>query len=446
VGTPASATGYKLSHRLPNGTWQSESFSGVTSGQQLFGVGGTGSTAIVLGYPGVIARRNGGGTWDQELYDVPAAADLSKLWARGANDMFVGGETLGAGEIGYYDGTWWRLHTGIQYAVSGIHGIGDDVLAVSGDKVFKHANVSWSQPIPSSGQSIVAVSTTAADKTYVLSRDRLQVKTSGRFEGGVGPDAVAGAPQFSNSIIASSMWASGNSIAITSNENTGRGLPISSRVYRFNGTSWTTDTFPDAANGSDLTAIAGSSTLLFVGGADGAIRRFNGSWAVEAAAATNHYVSAIWSDPSGIAYAVGAAPGGVTGPAGEVRRRDATGTWTAMTLPPGTQSLESVWGSSANDVWAVGGVGPNNIYHYDGTSWTRFVAPTPYDLKGVAGTGPNDVFAVGSSNVIHWDGISWTQLKIPQSLDGSYEHVSARAGLVLISGRVLFALVRTGPW
>jgi len=243
------------------------------------------------------------------------------------------------------------------------------------------------------------------------------------------------------------MWASGSAIAITSNESTGRGLPNTSRVYRFNGTAWTTDTFADSASTAKLTSIAGSSTMLFVGGEDGAIQRYNGSWAVEAAAATGHRVNAIWSDAAGIAYAVGYAPGGSAGPAGEVRRRDATGTWTAMTLPAGTQSLESVWGSSANDVWAVGGPGPNNIYRYDGTSWTRFKSPTPYDLKGISGTGPNDVFAVGSSNALHWDGTSWTQLKIPQSLDGSYEHVSVRAGLVLIAaGTTVFALVRTGPW
>jgi len=203
VGTPASASGYKLLHRLSNGTWQSELISGVTAGQQLYGVSGTGSSPIVLGYPGVIARRNGSGTWDQELYDVPAAAGLSKLWARGANDMFVVGESAGAGEIGYYDGTWWRLQTGIQYGVSGIHGINDDVLAISGDKVLKHANVSWSLPIPSSGQSIVAVAAVAADRTYVLSRHRLQVTTCGPFEGVVGPDDVLLAPNFTNSPIQS---------------------------------------------------------------------------------------------------------------------------------------------------------------------------------------------------------------------------------------------------
>jgi hypothetical protein len=158
-------------------------------------------------------------------------------------------------------------------------------------------------------------------------------------------------------------------------------------------------------------------------------------------------VNAIWSDSSGIAYAVGYAPGGAQGPAGEVRRRDATGTWTTMTLPTGTQSLTTVWASSKDDVFAAGGPGPDNLYHYDGTTWTRMKSPSPYDIKALSGSGPNDVFGVGSGLVIHYDGISWTELRVPSTNAGSFEAVSVRAGLVLIAaGTSVFALVRTGPW
>ncbi len=437
-----TGTGYTLSHKTTG--WASETIGpSLGPNQSLFGVSGVGTTAIVVGAPGIIARSTGNGSWAQETYDVPAAATLTTLWPR-ANDMFVIGSF---GEIGYFDGTWWRLNTGLNVDLTGIHGIGDDVYAIGQDKVFKHANASWSVAIPKAGNSIVAVSTAAADKTYLLTRDLFQVKTSGTFEGNVGPGAASGAPSFSGATQAANMWQGGNAIVLVSNESTGRGLPVTSRVHRFNGTSWTTDVFPDAAVGTELTSVAGTSTLLFVGSADGTIRRFNGSWAVEAPAQTDHRVNAIWSDSAGIAYAVGYAPGGSQGSAGEVRRRDATGTWTAMMLPTGTGSLSAVWGSSKDDVFAVGGPGPNNIYHYDGTTWTRMTSPSPYDLKSISGAGPNDIVAVGNQTVIHYDGVSWTELRVPAAYLGSYEHVSVRAGLALIAGgSTVFALVRTGAW
>ncbi len=63
-------------------------------------------------------------------------------------------------------------------------------------------------------------------------------------------------------------------------------------------------------------------------------------------------------------------------------------------------ALTAVWGSSKDDVWAVGSGG--TIIHYDGTAWKR----TPIDdttmntLRGVWGSGPNDVWAVSRTDAI----------------------------------------------
>jgi hypothetical protein len=439
VGYTLGGAGHTISHRTTTTTWASESLPPDTGPtRSLYGVSGVGTTALVVGAPGIVARSSGDGTWTQETYDVPAAATLTKVWPRGAKDIFV----IGAfGEIGYYDGTWWRLATGISNDLTGIHGLGGDVYAIGQDNVYKHANASWSLLIPHTGNSTVAVWTTSGDKTYLLTRDVLQVKEGGQFV------AMPSSPTFGNQG-PTSMWQGGTAIAITSNDNATGATPITSYVSRFDGASWTTDSFPAAVAGTQLTSIAGTSTLLFAGSADGMIRSYNGSWTAEAPSAAGHRVNAIWSDASGIAFAVGYAPGGASGPAGEVRRRDATGTWTAMTLPVGSHALSAVWGSSATDVFAVGGPGPNNIYHYDGTSWTRMTSPSPYDLKAISGTSANDVFAVGAnSTVIHYDGTYWTEVRVPAANAGSLDTVSARAGLVLMSGGTsVFALVRTGAW
>jgi len=66
--------------------------------------------------------------------------------------------------------------------------------------------------------------------------------------------------------------------------------------------------------------------------------------------------------------------------------------------------LYGVWGSSGNDVFAVGSDG--NILHYDGSSWTPMTSGTANALDGVWGSSGNDVFAVGSGgNILHYGDI-----------------------------------------
>jgi hypothetical protein len=86
--------------------------------------------------------------------------------------------------------------------------------------------------------------------------------------------------------------------------------------------------------------------------------------------------------------------------------------------------LEGVDVLSARDAWAVGEVElPSEkfiplIVHWDGTRWRRAKAPAmPYDahLYSVAGTSPDDVWAVGLTSgrehyvpvIMHWNGQKW---------------------------------------
>jgi hypothetical protein len=70
---------------------------------------------------------------------------------------------------------------------------------------------------------------------------------------------------------------------------------------------------------------------------------------------------------------------------------------------PTTETLRAIWGSSATDIWAVGGKG--TILHYDGTTWKPSVAAFPVgakpELYGVWGSGPGDVWIVGDGIVLH---------------------------------------------
>jgi hypothetical protein len=74
--------------------------------------------------------------------------------------------------------------------------------------------------------------------------------------------------------------------------------------------------------------------------------------------------------------------------------------WTGLewkVVPSGTcNSLLGVWGSSAADVWAVGYVGASGtILHWDGSGWSPVATGVGGSFLGVWGTGPNDVWIVG---------------------------------------------------
>jgi hypothetical protein len=111
--------------------------------------------------------------------------------------------------------------------------------------------------------------------------------------------------------------------------------------------------------------------------------------------------------------------------------------WASMVAPAkdpswSDLSLVSVWGTSSNNVYAVGTYYTSYDHaffaHYDGTSWSELPLPLPYrdytfNVKAVSGTSANDVYAVGYNNgpdfpyqglVLHYDGSNWTVFAYPE--------------------------------
>ncbi len=70
--------------------------------------------------------------------------------------------------------------------------------------------------------------------------------------------------------------------------------------------------------------------------------------------------------------------------------------------------FEAVWGSAANDVYAVARAA---VYHYDGTSWSP-VAAVPGG-SDVFGTSANDVYILRGTELWHWDGAAWSSKTTP---------------------------------
>jgi hypothetical protein len=95
--------------------------------------------------------------------------------------------------------------------------------------------------------------------------------------------------------------------------------------------------------------------------------------------------------------------------------------WSSAALPVSAGILSGVWGSSDDDVFAVGTGG--TIVHYDGTSWSSQASGTTEELNAVWGTAGDDVFAVGSDGtILHYNGAVWSAMVsgVKESLTGVY--------------------------
>ena len=73
--------------------------------------------------------------------------------------------------------------------------------------------------------------------------------------------------------------------------------------------------------------------------------------------------------------------------------------WTQVTVPT-RAALFGVWGSGADDVYAVGSGGVVLHGTRSGSQWTLETSGTDGDLLAVWGSGPDDVYAVGYAGTI----------------------------------------------
>lgn len=85
-------------------------------------------------------------------------------------------------------------------------------------------------------------------------------------------------------------------------------------------------------------------------------------------------------------------------------------TWKTVGSPT-NQPLRRVWGSGANDVWAVGSGG--TIIHWDGNMWSASASGTVQDIQAIWGTSATNIYAVtgtiGTPEILRYDGAKWTK-------------------------------------
>jgi hypothetical protein len=85
-------------------------------------------------------------------------------------------------------------------------------------------------------------------------------------------------------------------------------------------------------------------------------------------------------------------------------------TWTET--PLGSRSMDCVWGTALNNVWA--GNSDGEIHHWEGATWSHRHTVPDY-VTDIHGTAANDVWAVGAfytgssgGTITHYDGSTWS--------------------------------------
>src|SRR6266550_2598343 len=178
------------------------------------------------------------------------------------------------------------------------------------------------------------------------------------------------------------------------------------------------------------------------------IQRYDGThWQPELSDSNGAFMSlsSVWGSSASDVFAVGGSCDG-----GVITRYDGKG-WTSP--PTGcvgfmNAAFSSIWGTSAMDVFAVGtgALPPSShsvVVHYDGQQWTESFSRTCSfcaRLLAVWSTSGTDIFAVGAAGtILHYDGTLWQRqssgttvsLAVVQGASGSNVFVAGESGAIL---------------
>lgn len=101
--------------------------------------------------------------------------------------------------------------------------------------------------------------------------------------------------------------------------------------------------------------------------------------------------------------------------------------WSLAQLPAAFSAgfFQSVTATSANDVWAVGGLGTtgqltSGIAHWNGQQWQMVKGASNATLLHIAAHDARDIWTTGFDGFIeHWDGKSWNRIRDPHLINQS---------------------------
>src|SRR5262249_36771449 len=141
-----------------------------------------------------------------------------------------------------------------------------------------------------------------------------------------------------------------------------------------------------------------STTNLWVASSNG-ILHYNGSTWTKATGTSFKVFGSIWGSAANDIWALGTDVMHFDGPS-----------WTHLNkFPVANPLVDKVWGLAQNNVWVTGYQG--ELYHWDGAQWSGGPAFTASEHSAVWASSTADLWVAGDIGEIHrWDGVKWTDL------------------------------------
>ena len=158
--------------------------------------------------------------------------------------------------------------------------------------------------------------------------------------------------------------------------------------------------------GADFRGVHGTGSAVWAVGVNddgtGEIRRHrDGRWLPELVPAITAHINDVWASSDLDAWAVGWA-----GDRGIALRSNGS-SWAEFQLPNGVTALKGVWGSGPDDVWMVG---DNVVLHFNGQTMEPAGPSVIGGLRSVWGVGPDRLWAVGDGQVLSYSEGTWTDI------------------------------------
>ena len=273
----------------------------------------------------------------------PQGRSLSWVWGSSSQDVFAIGRR---GTILHYNGTEWSGQTsGTQASLNGLWGSGpDNIFAVGYDGTILHYDgAAWTGQTSGTSKDIYGVWGSGPDNIYAVGGSG----TILHHDGNTWSHRTSGTTDYLNAI-----WGSGpDDIYAVGSGGT---------ILHYDGTSWSQQT-------------------------SGTTETLNGVWGSgpDDVFAASYYGTVLHFDGTGWTEHLAASGGYFTG-------------------------AGAIWGSGPDDVYVMVGTG-GSVRHYDGTSWTKVMSGSSEPLSGIWGSRANDVFAVGIDGyIVHFDGSAFS--------------------------------------
>lgn len=329
----------------------------------------------------VWVNRYDGASWSTNTWLVDWGVDLCAIWGSSSRDVYFVGSYMGL----HYDGEKLNDFYAGQGELFGMSGISaSDMFAVGADGLIQRYDGSAWHAMDSGTKTVLhGVWGSSGSDVYA-------VGDGGLIQHFDGSAWTTSAGQAATRLNANDVWGlSGTDVYA---------VGASGLVAHYDGSAWTR---LDAGTSMQLNGVwASSSTDVFAVGNGGTIVHGDGAtfgplpsptaldlWDVHGTSSTNVY--AVVGGPS----------------SGNVIHYDGV-QWNVVLNS--SVPLFSVWAVSPIEVYAVG---PNVVYSFDGSQWTKSSVPV---RNGIWARGTKDIFVMGHSGIYHFDGTAWTLYDPPQ--------------------------------